>query len=109
MENKYSETDELEASAVTIDLPKQKSKQREKPQPILSQYPPLPPTETSNAILHFVSSTSRFLNEFVAVANDRLENNLRQVDDVETQLMLLEAKLASDPRIQEGNVNGEIK
>jgi len=82
---------------------------KEKPQPLISQFPPLPPSETSNAILHFVSSTSRFLNEFVTVANDRLEATSRRIDDVETQMMLLESKLGSDSRIEELDEKKENK
>jgi len=108
MENKINEKS-LETAALTIDLTKEKSKDREKAQPLLSHHPPLPPTETSNAILHFVSSTSRFLNEFVSVANTRLEATSQKMDEAETQLMLLESKLKSDPQIFHRDENAEAR
>ena len=78
----------------------QQQKEKLKEDSPLLQYPPLPPAETSNAILQFVSSTSRFMNEFVYAANFHLEDTSVRINDMETQIMLLEAKLASDPGIR---------
>ena len=54
---------------------------------------PLPPSTTSSTILHFVSSTSRFLNEFVAAVDYRLESITSRIETAEAQMTLLEAKL----------------
>ena len=48
-------------------------------------------------ILHFISSTSRFLNSFVSTASARLDDISHKIGDAERQLTLLEEKLASIP------------
>jgi len=51
-------------------------------------------------INHFVTHTSRFLNRFANVCEDKLENLHNRCQQLEISLSLLEAKLASIPGLE---------
>jgi len=47
----------------------------------------------SNSLHKFCSSSSRFLNEFSFIVNNRLEAISQKIEDVDVQLSLLERKI----------------
>jgi len=69
----------------------------QKEQKVFVQLPPLDPTVTCDAIHQYLSSTSQFLNSYIADANASLEGTSHKLSVLEKQMSLLESKLASIP------------
>jgi hypothetical protein len=69
----------------------------QKEQKVFDQLPPLDPTVTCDAIHQYLSSTSQFLNSYIADANASLEGTSHKLSVLEKQMSLLESKLASIP------------
>ena len=69
----------------------------QKEQTVFDQLPPLDPTVTCDAIHQYMSSTSQFLNSYIADANASLEGTSHKLSVLEKQISLLESKLVSIP------------
>ena len=74
-----------------IDLLHQKEKK------IFDQLPPLDPSLICNAIHQYLSSTTPFLNTYIADANASLEGTSHKLSVLENQMSLLESTLESLP------------
>jgi len=68
-----------------------------KEQKVFGQQPPLEPNITCDAIHQYLSTTSQFLNSYVADANVALEGTSKKLTVLEKQMALLETRLASIP------------
>ena len=81
----------------------------QKEQKVFDQLPPLDPTVTCDAIHQYLSTTSQFLNSYIADANASLEGTSHKLSVLEKQMSLLESKLESIPGLfpedEEGNIN----
>lgn len=69
----------------------------QKEQKVFDQLPPLDPTVTCDAIHQYLSTTSQFLNSYIADANASLEGTSHKLSVLEKQMSLLESKLESIP------------
>jgi len=69
----------------------------QKEQKVFDQLPPLDPTVTCDAIHQYLSTTSQFLNSYIADANVSLEGTSHKLSVLEKQMSLLESKLDSIP------------
>lgn len=82
----------------------------QKEQKVFDQLPPLDPTVTCDAIHQYLSTTSQFLNSYIADANASLEGTSHKLSVLEKQMSLLESKLESIPGLfpedEEDNING---
>jgi hypothetical protein len=67
-----------------------------------SRLPPVPLKRTLVLVSDFISSTTRFLNHFSALCEERLLKVSRDVERVETGLVLLESRLLRVPGMEEG-------
>lgn len=69
----------------------------QKEQKVFDQMPPLDPAVSCDAIHHYLSTTSQFLNSYLANANSTLDGTSQKLSVLEKQMSLLESKLASIP------------
>lgn len=69
----------------------------QKEQKVFGSLPPLDPTVTCDAIHQYLSTTSQFLNSYIADANASLEGTSHKLTVLEKQMSLLESKLESIP------------
>ncbi len=69
----------------------------QKEQKVFGQLPPLDPAVTCDAIHQYLSTTSQFLNSYIADANTSLEGTSHKLSVLEKQMSLLESKLESIP------------
>ncbi len=69
----------------------------QKEQKVFGELPPLDPTVTCDAIHQYLSTTSQFLNSYIADANASLEGTSHKLSVLEKQMSLLESKLESIP------------
>jgi len=69
----------------------------QKEQKVFDQLSPLDPTVTCDAIHQYLSTTSQFLNSYIADANASLEGTSHKLSVLEKQMSLLESKLESIP------------
>ncbi len=69
----------------------------QKEQKVFGQLPPLDPTVTCDAVHQYLSTTSQFLNSYIADANASLEGTSHKLTVLEKQMSLLESKLESIP------------
>lgn len=69
----------------------------QKEQKIFYQMPPLDPAVSCDAIHQYLSTTSQFLNSYLANANSALDGTSHKLSVLEKQMSLLESKLASIP------------
>jgi hypothetical protein len=81
----------------------------QKERKVFAQLPSLDPTVTCDAIHQYLSTTSQFLNSFIADANASLDGTSHKISVLEKQMSLLESKIASIPGLlpeddQEQNV-----
>ena len=64
---------------------------------VFGNLPPLEPSVTCEAVHQYLSTTSQFLNSFIADASVSLEGTSHKLFVLEKQMALLESKLASIP------------
>ncbi len=69
----------------------------QKEQKVFDQMPPLDPAVSCDAIHQYLSTTSQFLNSYLANANSALDGTSHKLSVLEKQMSLLESKLASIP------------
>lgn len=69
----------------------------QKEQKVFDQMPPLDPAVSCDAIHQYLSTTSQFLNSYIANANSALDGASHKLSVLEKQMSLLESKLASIP------------
>mmetsp|Transcript_20280 Transcript_20280/g.28998 ORF Transcript_20280/g.28998 Transcript_20280/m.28998 type:complete len:170 (+) Transcript_20280:146-655(+) len=69
----------------------------QKEQKVFGQLPPLDPTVTCDAIHQYLSTTSQYLNSYIADANASLEGTSHKLSVLEKQMSSLESKLESIP------------
>lgn len=69
----------------------------QKEQKVFGGLPPLESSVACNAIHHYISTTSSFLNSFIADANASHEGIDHKLTVLEKQMALLESKIASIP------------
>jgi len=60
-----------------------------------SSVPPLPTSITTAMTLHFISTTTSFLNTFAVSADEKLERCGKRIRDLDVKMGLLESKLDS--------------
>ena len=60
-----------------------------------SSLPPLPATTTTSNLMHYLSTTTRFINTFAASTNESCIRASNAIDDLEVKMSLLESKINS--------------
>ena len=107
--NWKDDSTDLERSDVIARI-KEKEKERETLLEQFSTLPPLPTTSTTMNLMHYLSTTTRFVNTFAASTNETCVRCSNAIDDLEVKMGLLESKINSMEIITEDSNlgNGEI-
>jgi hypothetical protein len=79
-----------------------------------SSLPPLPATTTTSNLMHYLSTTTRFINTFAASTNESCIRSSNAIDNLEIKMSLLESKINSmtivtHHQAQDGIGGGETK
>uniref|UniRef100_A0A7S2E7E0 Uncharacterized protein n=1 Tax=Ditylum brightwellii TaxID=49249 RepID=A0A7S2E7E0_9STRA len=88
---------------------KEKEAERIQEEKLFATHEPLPPSTTSSVINQYLSSTSRFVNAFVASADARLDSSSDKISALDIQIGLLESKLSSIPGLDDGGADLDEK
>ena len=99
---------DLERSDVIARI-KEKEKERDLLLEQFSSLPPLPTTTTTMNLMHYISTTTRFINTFAASTNETCIRSSNAIDDLEVKMSLLESKINSMEIISEDNDLGNGK
>uniref|UniRef100_A0A7S2DZW9 Uncharacterized protein n=1 Tax=Helicotheca tamesis TaxID=374047 RepID=A0A7S2DZW9_9STRA len=89
------------ATETLVKEEKESEERRKQEERVFASHEPLPPSTTTSVINHFLSSTSRFVNAFVASADARLDSSTDKISALDVQISLLESKLSSIPGLDD--------
>lgn len=76
---------------------KQLAMMHQQEQKVFGQTPPLEPNVVCDSVHQYITTTSQFLNSFIADANASLEGTSHKLSVLERQMAFLESKLAYIP------------
>lgn len=97
----FKNTEEEENTAAELEREAAIARRNENEQERKTQFktfsslPPLPATTTTSNLMHYLSTTTRFVNTFAASTNESCIRSSNAIDNLEIKMSLLESKINS--------------